>query len=363
MREFRMTVGGAAFALLLGGVLAGPAAFAGPAALEAQVTGPGPDGRWPLQPRSPGNRHLAPFMEGWYANEDGTFSISFGYLNANSDTIIVPLGPDNFIEPAQFDGMQPTIFVPGHQRGLFTAELPAAMKGTDVVWTIRKPNGDVSSVPGRVSSSAYELDWMARPHGSKHPLVSFDGQTGEGRGPPGLVAERRETVSVGSPLTLSVNGRDPSERDTEDFRFREPTPINVTWSQLQGPGRVEFTRHESNPLPEVEEPDSAAIADAIATRGGGGAAPDSAAIAAAIAAGGPGAAAAAAGSGRRGRGSRGPQNIRLTEGYGTGSVIATFTVPGEYLMRARVDNFNSADSSGGDQCCWTNAYIRVTVTP
>jgi hypothetical protein len=44
-------------------------------------------------------------------------------------------------------------------------------------------------------------------------------------------------------------------------------------------------------------------------------------------------------------------------------VIATFTVPGEYLMRARVDNFNSADSSGGDQCCWTNAYIRVTVTP
>jgi len=32
-------------------------------------------------------------MEGWYANEDGTFSISFGYLNANSDTMIVPLGP------------------------------------------------------------------------------------------------------------------------------------------------------------------------------------------------------------------------------------------------------------------------------
>jgi len=290
-------------------------------------------------------------MEGWYANEDGTFSISFGYLNANSDTIIIPLGPDNFIEPAQFDGMQPTIFVPGHQRGLFTAELPAAMEDTDVVWTIRKPNGNVSSVPGRVSSNAYELDWVARPHGSMHPLVSFDGQTGEGRGPPGLMAERRETVSVGSPLTLSVNGRDPSERDTEDFRFKEPTPINVTWFQLQGPGRVEFTRHESNPLPE---PDSTA-------GGGDGAAPDSAAIAAAIAGGGAGAAAAFTGRGRRGPPP--PQNIRLTEGYGTGFVYATFSVPGEYLMRARVDNFNSADSSGGDQCCWTNAYIRVTVTP
>ena len=359
MHQFRMTVGDVTVALLLCGVLGGPVVLAGPAALEAQVSGPGPDGRWPLQPRSPGNRHLAPFMEGWYANEDGTFSISFGYLNANSDTMIVPLGPDNFIEPAQFDGLQPTVFVPGHQRGLFAVTLPADMEETDVWWTIRKPNGDVSRVPGRIGAVAYQLDWMARPHGSMHPLVSFDGQNGAGRGPPGLMADRVETASVGSPVTLSVNARDPSERDQDDFRFRNATPVNVTWSQLQGPGRVEFTRHESNPLPEPSEGRGGRGGG-----GGGGAAPDSAAIAAAIAAGGAGAAAAAARSGGRGRGRASPpQNIRLTEGYGTGSAYATFSVPGEYLMRARVDNFNSADSSGGDQCCWTNAFIRVTVTP
>ena len=352
MHQFRMTVGSVTIALLLCGVLGGPVVLAGPAVLEAQVSGPGPDGRWPLQPRSPGNRHLAPFMEGWYANEDGTFSISFGYLNANSDTMIVPLGPDNFIEPAQFDGLQPTVFVPGHQRGLFAVTLPADMEETDVWWTIRKPNGDVSRVPGRIGAVAYQLDWFARPHGSMHPLVSFDGQNGDGRGPPGLMADRVETASVGSPVALSVNARDPSERDQDDFRFRNATPVNVTWSQLQGPGRVEFTRHESNPLPEPSAGRGGG--------GGGGAAPDSTAIAAAIAAGGAGAAAAR--SGGRGRASP-PQNIRLTEGYGTGSAYATFSVPGEYLMRARVDNFNSADSSGGDQCCWTNAFIRVTVTP
>ena len=357
MHQFRMTVGSVTVALLLCGVLGGPVVLAGPAVLEAQVSGPGPDGRWPLQPRSPGNRHLAPFMEGWYANEDGTFSISFGYLNANSDTMIVPLGPDNFIEPAQFDGLQPTVFVPGHQRGLFAVTLPADMEETDVWWTIRKPNGDVSRVPGRIGAVAYQLDWFARPHGSMHPLVSFDGQNGDGRGPPGLMADRVETASVGSPVALSVNARDPSERDQDDFRFRNATPVNVTWSQLQGPGRVEFTRHESNPLPE---PEPSAGRGGRGGGGGGGAAPDSAAIAAAIAAGGAGAAAAR--SGGRGRASP-PQNIRLTEGYGTGSVYATFSAPGEYLMRARVDNFNSADSSGGDQCCWTNAFIRVTVTP
>ncbi len=317
----RMSVCSVAFALLLWGPLAGPA---GPAVLEAQVTGPGPDGRWPLQPSSPGNRTLAPFMEGWYANEDGTYSISFGYLNANEDTLVIPLGDGNFLDPAEFDGMQPTIFYPGHQRGIFTVTLPAEMEDQDVWWTLRKANGDVTRVPGRVSSNAYELDWVPRPHGSLPPSVSFDSQSGVGRGPPGIMAERTRTVAVGSPLTLSVNAMDPSERDREDFRFREAIPLRVVWSQLQGPGRVEYTRHESNPEVEEEEDDDDA---------------DS----------------------RRRPEPRGPQVIPLSEGHGTARVIVTFPAPGEYLMLAQVDNWSAPDSSSGDQCCWTNGYVRVTV--
>ena len=316
----RMSVCSVAFALLLWGSLAGPA---GPAVLEAQVTGPGPDGRWPLQPSSPGNRTLAPFMEGWYANEDGTYSISFGYLNANEDTLVIPLGDGNFLDPAEYDGMQPTIFYPGHHRGIFTVTLSAEMKDQDVRWTLRKANGDVTSVPGRVSSNAYELDWVPRPHGSLPPSVSFDSQSGVGRGPPGIMAERTRTIAVGSPLTLSVNAMDPSERDREDFRFREAIPLRVVWSQLQGPGRVEYTRHESNPEVEEEEDDDA----------------DS----------------------RRRPEPRGPQVIPLSEGHGTARVIVTFPAPGEYLVLAQVDNWSAPDSSSGDQCCWTNGYVRVTV--
>ena len=321
--QLRITLGGVAFALLLWGPLAGPV---GPTALEAQVTGPGPDGRWPLQPSSPGNRTLAPFMEGWYANEDGTYSISFGYLNANEDTLVIPLGEGNFLDPAQFDGMQPTIFYPGHHRGIFTVTLPAEMKDQDVWWTLRKANGDVTKVPGRVTSNAYQLDWMPRPHGSLPPSVSFDSDSGVGRGPPGIMAERTQRVSVESPLTLSVNATDPSERDREDFRFAEAIPLRVIWSQLQGPGRVEYTRHGSNPEVQEEEDDDAAA------------------------------------SGRR-REPRGPEVIPLSEGHGTARVIVTFSVPGEYLMRARVDNFGAPDSGDGDQCCWTNGYVKVNVTP
>ena len=329
MYQFSRTVGGVALTLLLSGVLAGPAV------LEAQRTAPGPDGRWPLQPLSTDNHILAPFMEGWYANEDGTYTISFGYSNANLDTLYIPVGEDNLLDPAQFNGMQPTVFLPGHHRGIFTVTLPADMKDQDVWWTLTKANGDVTRVPGRTGSIAYELDWVPRPHGGLPPSVSFDSQSGVGRGPPGIMAERTQSVAVGSPLTLSVNATDPSQRDPDDSRSLE-VPLRVVWSQLQGPGPVEYTRHESNPLPEVEEPDSAAAAAAARI----------------------GAVAVAA---RRDRTAAGPQITTLEEGRGTASVIVTFSAPGEYIMRARVDNFSAPDSSDNDNCCFTNGYVRVSV--
>ena len=214
--------------------------------------------------------------------------------------------------------------------------LPAEMKDQDVWWTLTKANGDVTRVPGRTGAIAYELDWVPRPHGGLPPSVSFDSQSGVGRGPPGIMAERTQTVSVGSPLTLSVNATDPSERDPDDARSLD-IPLRVIWSQLQGPGRVEYTRHESNPEEEQEEEPASAAAAA----GGGGV----------------GAAA------RRDRAASGPQIIQLSEGQGTASVIVTFSVPGEYIMRARVDNFTAPDSSDNDNCCWTNGYVRVNVTP
>ena len=57
-----------------------------------------------------------------------------------------------------------------------------------------------------------------------------------------------------------------------------------------------------------------------------------------------------------------PDNIKVEHGSGRASTNVTFSAPGEYILRARVDNWNANDSSGGDQCCWTNALVPVTVT-
>ena len=42
------------------------------------------------------------------------------------------------------------------------------------------------------------------------------------------------------------------------------------------------------------------------------------------------------------------------------TTTATFDAPGEYVLRAQV-NDESGEGGGGDQCCWTTALVRVTV--
>lgn len=316
MMKVRLAAGGMALGLLLGSFLTAPA----PASAQ------GPDGRWPLQPSSGVGRVIAPFLEGWYENEDGTISYSFGYNNFNNDIVELPHGEDNFLDPARYDGMQPTLFYPGKHRGVFAVTVPASERNVDVWWTLTNPNGEVTKVPGRSTWSAYQLDWRPRPHGTLPPAVSFNDGSGDvGRGPPGVMSRNALSARVGSPVTLELNVEDISTNDPTDARFRDGTELRVNWSILQGPlgGRVEFARHESTaPWPEPED-------------------------------------------GGRGRGGQarqpGPEVIPIQD-RGTARVLATFSMPGQYILRAEVDNFRRPDSSSGDQCCWTNGYVQVNVT-
>ena len=55
-------------------------------------------------------------------------------------------------------------------------------------------------------------------------------------------------------------------------------------------------------------------------------------------------------------------NVRPSiEKDGKVTTTATFSQPGEYILRAQV-NDRSGDGGGGFQCCWTNAHVKVTIT-
>jgi len=55
--------------------------------------------------------------EGFFNNEDGTYTLMFGYYNHNSDTVTILAGPDNmFVPSASGDRGQPIVFFPGRHR-------------------------------------------------------------------------------------------------------------------------------------------------------------------------------------------------------------------------------------------------------
>ena len=47
---------------------------------------------------------------------------------------------------------------------------------------------------------------------------------------------------------------------------------------------------------------------------------------------------------------------------GKATVQATFSAPGEYMLRVE-GNDSTGVGGGGFQCCWTNAHVSVTVKP
>lgn len=268
---------------------------------------------------------IIPVLEGWVENADNTVSFSFGVINRNEEAFDIPLGANNFIEPAERNGSQPTHFPAGRSTGIFAITVPNDQKEVDVWWHLVSSTGEDMKVPGRWGSGAYELDFiLPRPQGSMQPEVGI-GENGELAA--GLTAHHGAfpggNARVGEPVAISVNVNDPSDRDPTDPRFGEPLDVGVEFNKWQGPGDVEFTRHattviETNPYEESD---------------------------------------------RRFRFFREPavNAVPVKGGTGVATVYATFSEPGDYVISSKVNNFAAPESSNGDQCCWSNVYQHITV--
>jgi hypothetical protein len=289
------------------------------AAFAAHAQQPPPER--PLTIYPPSGLPVIPVMEGWYDNDDGSVTISFGYHNKNdTGVILAPFGETNRIEPAEFDGVQPTFFDRGRHTGVFTIRLPAERRNETVWWHIQTGDNPPYKVPGRAISEAYQLDRRPRPQGSLSPVAWFEDGGERSYGPEGIVAVLDDRIRANTPVTLAVHAMDPSERDPDDPRFQEPVALRAVWEVHQGPAAVEFRRQETA---APEEP--------------------------------------AAGQRRTTRLAR--NTASLPRGSGTANMIATFREPGEYLLRIQVNNWAAPDSSEADQCCWTNIYQRINVLP
>ena len=276
----------------------------------------------------PGGLPIIPVLEGWISNPDSTISYSFGVINRNDDPVDIPVGEANYIEPAKYDGLQQTHFPAGRSTGTFTITVPSEEQDIDIWWYLKTGESDTLKVPGRYGSSAYELDFiLPRPQGGLQPRVGI-GESGAQRGAPyGLRGEGvdypRNPAQVGIPAEIIINATDPAERDPDDPRYDEAIPIGVAFAKHQGPGDVEFTRHPDTEVPENPYEEDNPRFQFFQEPG--------------------------------------ENELEIEGPGGVGRVYATFSEPGEYVIRTKVDVHGGSDSSNGDQCCWTNVWQRVVV--
>src|SRR5262249_34554960 len=54
----------------------------------------------PLEPFRDSGASITGAFEGWFKNNDGSYSLLVGYFNRNQkETLDIPVGPDNHIDP------------------------------------------------------------------------------------------------------------------------------------------------------------------------------------------------------------------------------------------------------------------------
>ncbi|GJM14604.1 MAG: hypothetical protein DHS20C12_30070 [Pseudohongiella sp.] len=170
-------------------------------------------------------QHVEPAFEGWRPNDDGTFSMMFGYMNLNwSEEPNVPVGEHNNFGPGEADRGQPTHFLPRRNRFTFEVEVPSDWGDRELVWTL-----NVNGVE-RKAYATLKPDYLV----DNIVIASETGSLGAGTSSPesrsnvkpdiSVIGDRIRTVRVGEPMQLRTQVTDdgiptPSDPAAEILAF------------------------------------------------------------------------------------------------------------------------------------------------
>jgi hypothetical protein len=257
-----------------------------------------------MEPPHDSGQSVTAAFEGWFPNSDGTFSILFGYYNRNAkQELDIPVGPDNKIEPGGPDQGQPTHFLIGRQWGVFTITVPKDFGTKKITWTLTA-NGTATAIPASLNT-LWELSPFKDATGNTPPFIGFEQQGPFVQGPRGQSEPLVATVAKPVPVTLWV----ADDANVAPGAVRPKTPaVVLSLTKFRGPGSVTF----SNEKPTIEAVEFAA-----------------------------------------------PPHTAF---HGKAVTNATFSEPGEYVLRVQANDW-SGEGGRGFQCCWSNAEVKVSVKP
>ena len=205
---------------------------------------------------------IVPVFDGWYPNPEGGYTLCFGYYSVNwGEDVTIPLGPNNFVEPAEYDGAQPDFFERIPERPysyrrrycVFPVVVPESFTEDDrVTWTLQRGREEALSVPGKLVL-AYRLDEPTSPgRGDIAPGVRVEANGEEAVGRNGMFAGPT-AARVGEPVELTAWVDHPEEE------------VWVGWAKQNGPGRVEFSEQNTMIDPAARTASTTARFDAPGT--------------------------------------------------------------------------------------------------
>lgn len=251
-----------------------------------------------LAPIRASGQTVTPVFEGWYRNPDGTYSLSFGYFNRNASEAL-----DIATGPGN------NISPGDTNQGQPTHFQPRRHWGVFAV-TVPADFGEKKVVWTLVvRGESFAIAGSLRP---AWEIDALRGEAGSGNTPPVLKFDRNgaesrgprgmygsaQRASVGRPVTLTVWASDDG----------------TAWRSISSDGRagtpvsLMWFKHQ------------------------------------------------------------GPGDVAFSEGApkpdGSGAAMttATFSEPGEYVLRVRANDASGVTSAGHAQCCWSNGFVKVTVT-
>ena len=141
-----------------------------------------------MEPLKDSGLNVYPAFEGWYQNEDGTYTLLIGYYNRNKKQILdIPIGPANRIEPGGPDQGQPTHFVVGRGWGTIAIKVPKDFGDKKLTWTLTT-NGKTVSVPFGITKGYQIEPYLDAAMGNKPPVIKFSEKGEALTGPPKLAA-------------------------------------------------------------------------------------------------------------------------------------------------------------------------------
>jgi hypothetical protein len=206
-------------------------------AVSAQQTG----GALPLGPARERGASVTPAFEGWYQNDDGSYSLLIGYYNRNAkQTLDIPVGPNNRIEPGAPDQGQPTHFEIGRQWGVFVVKVPKDFGKKTITWTIVS-NGETQSVPFTLNPRYPITPFKELGMGNQPPVLAFSQGGAKVTGPPVAVAATL-TGEVNQPVPINVWVEDPKAVEAGRGGRGGPIVANLSFHRFRGPGAVTFDR-------------------------------------------------------------------------------------------------------------------------